>query len=48
MKFLPITEIHIETAEFDTQRLKAMENGKPLPVGEDYQKGEMYDSFNAR
>ena len=48
MKFLPIREIHIETAEFDTQRLKAMENGKPLPVGEDYQKGEMYDSFNAR
>lgn len=48
MKILPITEIHIETAEFDTQRLKAMENGKPLPVGEDYQKGEMYDSFNAR
>ena len=48
MKFLPITEIHIETAEFDTQRLKAMENSKPLPVGEDYQKGEMYDSFNVR
>lgn len=48
MKFLPITEIHIETAEFDTQRLKAMENSKPLPAGEDYQKGEMYDSFNAR
>lgn len=48
MKILPISEIHIETAEFDTQRLKAMENGNPLPVGEDYQKGEMYDSFNAR
>ena len=48
MKFLPITEIHIETAEFDTQRLKAMENGNSLPVGEDYQKGEMYDSLNAR
>lgn len=48
MKILPISEIHIETAEFDTQRLKAMENSKPLPVGEDYQKGEMYDSFNVR
>lgn len=26
-KILPITEIHVETAEFDTQRLKAMEEG---------------------
>ena len=47
-KFLPITEVHVETAEFDTQRLKAMEEGRPLPVGTDYQLGEQYDSYNVR
>ena len=45
---LPITEVHVETAEFDTQRLKALGEGKPLPVGNDYQLGEMYDSYNVR
>lgn len=45
---LPITEVHVETAEFDTQRLKTMAEGKPLPVGTDYQLGEMYDSYNVR
>lgn len=48
MRILPITEVHVETAEFDTQRLKALELGTPLPVGRDYQLGEMYDSFNVR
>lgn len=48
LKILPVTSIVIETAEFDTQRLKAMENGKPLPVGADYQLGEMYDYYNVR
>lgn len=47
-KMLPVSEIHVETAEFDTQRLKAMEEGKPVPVGTDYQKGEMYDQYNVR
>ena len=47
-KMLPVSEIHVETAEFDTQRLKAMMDGKPLPVGTDYQKGEMYDEYNVR
>lgn len=47
-KFLPVTFIRVETAEFDLQRLKAMEDGKPLPVGTDYQLGEMYDAYNAR
>ncbi|MDR1000832.1 MAG: HNH endonuclease, partial [Clostridiales bacterium] len=45
---LPITKIIIETAEFDTQRLKAMLEGKPLPVGADYQLGEQYDEYNTR
>ena len=47
-KMLPVSEIHVETVEFDTQRLKAMEEGKPVPVGTDYQKGEMYDQYNVR
>ena len=45
---LPVTEVHVETAEFDTQRLKALEDGKPLPVGKDYQLGALYDSYNVR
>ena len=47
-KILPVTEIRIETAEFNLQRLKAMEEGKPIPVGTDYQLGEMYDKYNVR
>ena len=47
-KILPVSEIHVETAEFDLQRLKAMEEGKPLPVGTDYQLGEQYDFYNVR
>ena len=47
-KILPITTIRVETAEFDPQRLKAMEAGEPLPVGTDYQLGEQYDHYNVR
>lgn len=47
-KMLPISEIHAETAEFDMQRLKAMTEGKTVPVGTDYHKGEMYDQYNVR
>lgn len=45
---LPISKVIVETAEFDMQRLKAMQEGKPLPVGTDYQLGEMYDEYNTR
>lgn len=45
---LPVSCVIVETAEFDTQRLKAMLEGKPLPVGTDYQLGEMYDEYNVR
>lgn len=48
LKILPISLIRVETAEFDLQRLKAMMEGKPLPVGTDYQLGEMYDEYNVR
>ena len=47
-KLLPLTTIRVETAEFDLQRLKAMEAGEPLPVGKDYQLGEMHDEYNVR
>ena len=47
-KILPVSEIHVDTAEFDLHRLKAMEEGKPLPVGTDYQLGEQYDFYNTR
>ena len=47
-RILPITLVRVETAEFDTQRLKAMLEGKPLPVGTDYQRGEKYDEYNVR
>lgn len=48
LKILPVTKVVVETAEFDLQRLKAMEEGRPLPVGTDYQLGEMYDEYNVR
>ena len=47
-KILPLTTIRVETAEFDLQRLKAMEEGKPIPVGKDYQLGEQYNYYNVR
>ena len=48
MSILPVRKVIVETAEFDLQRLKAMEEGKPFPVGTDYQLGEMYDEYNVR
>ncbi len=47
--FLPVTDITIEMAAFDTQMLKAEMNGDPLPSGEDYQHGESegYDNIKA-
>ena len=48
VNILPLTRIRVETAEFDLQRMKAMEQGKPLPVGTDYRLGEQYDYYNVR
>ena len=45
---LPVSKVVVETAEFDLQLLKAVEEGKPVPQGEDYQKGEMYGHYNVR
>lgn len=47
-RILPVSKVIIETAEFDLQLLKAIANGKPVPQGEDYQKGEMYGQYNVR
>lgn len=38
----PITSAHFEMGQFDTQLLKAIEEGKSLPQGTDYQHGEQY------
>ena len=45
---LPVSKVVVETAEFDLQLLKAIEEGTPVPQGEDYQKGEMYGHYNVR
>ena len=47
-KILPVAKVVIETAEFDLQLLKAVADGKPVPQGEDYQKGEMLGHYNVR
>lgn len=47
-KLLPISKIVVETAEFDLQLIKAVMEGRPVPQGEDYQKGEMYGFYNVK
>lgn len=47
-RLLPITKVIVEAAEFDLQLIKAVEKGLPVPVGEDYQKGEMLGFYNVR
>ena len=44
-KVFPITSIVFEMGEFDTQKLKAIEEGRPAPAGIEYQQGEQY-GFN--
>ena len=39
---VPVTHIIMEMGQFDTQMLKAMEEGRSLPKGTDYQQGERY------
>ena len=38
----PVKRLIIEIAQFDNQVLKALEEGKPVPKGLDYQHGERY------
>ena len=48
MRILPISNIVVEVASFDTQKIKAISEGKPLPEGTDYQQGEQLDFWNVR
>lgn len=45
---LPISRIIVEVAAFDTQFLKAVINGTPIPHGKDYQNGEQAGFWNTR
>ena len=47
-RILPVSKIVIETASFDLQKIKALEEGRPLPEGTDYQEGEQLDFWNVR
>lgn len=49
MEILPVSEITIEMAPFDTQKLKADLKNMPAPKGTDYQHGEAegYDNIKA-
>ena len=47
-RILPISRITIEVAQLDTQLLKAQEQGKPIPQGTDYHKGEQLGFWNVR
>ena len=42
LEVCPITSVTLEMGQFDIQALKAIEEGKPLPQGEDYQHGETF------
>lgn len=47
-KVFPITSIVFEMGEFDTQKLKAIEEGRPAPAGIEYQRGEQYGFDDVR
>lgn len=47
-RMLPVLAITVETAAFDMQLLKAVNQGKPLPEGKDYQQGEQLGFWNVR
>ena len=41
-KVCPITDMHFECGSFDTQTLQAVEEGRPIPEGKDFQHGPTY------
>lgn len=47
-RLLPITKVVVETAEFDTQRLKADLLNYDRPQGVEYQQGEQLGEYNVR
>lgn len=46
--FLPVSHTTVEVAQFDTQLLKAQEQGLPIPYGTAYQNGEQLGFWNVR
>ena len=48
MNVFPITSIVFEMGEFDTQKLKAVEEGRSAPAGIEYQQGEQYGFDDVR
>ena len=44
----PVTVVYLEMGQFDTQLLQAIEEGKPIPEGVDYQHGDRYGSETLR
>lgn len=46
--FLPVSHTIVELAQFDTQLLKAQEQGLPIPYGTVYQNGEQLGFWNVR
>lgn len=42
LKVMPITDIYIEVGQFDTTVLAAVQAGKPIPEGVEYQHGPKY------
>jgi len=44
----PVDDIYLESGNFDTQLLKALEEGKPAPQGVEYQQGERYGTETLR
>jgi len=47
-EILPVSDIVVEVAAFDIQKIKAIINNEPLPEGTDYQKGDQLDFWNRR
>ena len=48
LEVFPVTSAYFEMGQFDTQLLKALEEGKPAPRGKDYQQGDRYGSETLR
>jgi len=47
-EILPVSDMVVEVAAFDYQKIKAIINNEPLPEGTDYQKGDQLDFWNRR
>lgn len=48
IRVVPVTRVVMEMGQFDTQVLKAVAEGRPLPQGSDYQYGARYGTATLR